>query len=227
MNIYSMFSPKKFVLVALGTLLTLSGLRAENPLLSVDFNAGGGTSTPTQDGFEPINITVGEMEGPLSLTFNPPGGDYSSGITMSLACGQTEEATGRFTARHWKAGQDEGEYTFSSMYSDAILGIGGQQFILSFTGLKPGKDYQVRFYFFSAKNPGLMELTDISSGQNAEVAQLAWDNKQEFSSTTSSDIFSVPLLVQASPEGKAVIRILNKEGSPFLNGFQLSENAGH
>ena len=164
------------------------------------------------------------MEGPLSLTFNPPGGDYSSGITMSLACGQTEDATGRFTARHWKAGQDEGEYTFSSMYSDAILGIGGQQFILSFTGLKPGKDYQVRFYFFSAKNPGLMELSDISSGQNAEVAQLAWDDKEEFSSATPNEIFSVPLQIQATAEGKAVIRILNKEGAPLLNGFQLFEN---
>lgn len=215
----------KRLLLVLGYTLSLGCLHAEPSLLAVDFNTTAKATNLNQEGFEPFDVSTGDMVGPLSINYSVSDTTaYPSGIGVTMACGKSENDQGRLTARIWKIEQDS--FPYKDLYSDAICGASGKQLIMALSGLKPLQRYKLCFYVLNSTRPGSLKLTDISSGEKGESTEAVWTNDYQLSESTAEDIFSTSLTADANAEGKVIISILatgNEKGA-FLNGFRIFES---
>ena len=210
----------KFILFSfLSCFFVLGYLRAQTPLLSVDFNAGAKTPSPTMVGFEQFDVSAGERTGPISISFPVQEKDYPSGIGVTLTTGKSIDEAGRLTGRVWKV--EHGDFTAADLYFDAICSADGKPLVLELTGLKPSRRYQLQFYCFSPTKPGSVKITDISSGEPADSAEGEWNNEFQFSESTSESIFMVTLAADSTSGGKIIVLINNKLGTAVLNGFRI------
>jgi hypothetical protein len=219
------------------------------PFLSVDFNANG--SPYTQDGFTAWAISTGNVQGPISQTFNDidaavaADGKISVTITFPLL-GETNvggvdfSAGGRATARDRGAIATTGTFTYGDLYRDFIGPAGNlwdsiqknSHTTLEFSGLVAGRAYEVRLFSFDASNPnrttifwdyttGLDGVPSVASGLRSSIT---YTSTTDFTATADNSIFSTTVTATANASGTISVRGAGGENSYglVLNGFQLT-----
>jgi hypothetical protein len=213
----------KFLFPFLGVLMSLGSLSAADPLLSVDFNAGGRTPSATAAGFQPFDVTVAEVMGPIAVSYPVNDSFYSGPVTVTITTGKSEEDTGRMTARASKEASEATDGGAVALYGDNIISVDKKPLFITITGLRSGKKYNVDFFAFSKTASGHEQFTDITTGEPADMAEAEWNGEVEITNSTPLDQYQATLGVQADAKGKVLIKVTNKDSAPFLNGLRISE----
>lgn len=207
-----------------GFLVSIGSLSAGTPLLSVDFNAGARTPTPTMAGFQPFDVTVADASGPMAISFPPADSLYPSQITVSVTTGKLESDAGRMTGRLCKVDSSVANVPVGALYYDAICSSDGKPLLVSISGLKAGKSYTIDFFAFSSTRSGKETFSDVTSGEAADSAQLEWTSDFQFSDSTPEDQFQATMGATADSNGKIIISVTNKLGTPLLSGLRIAES---
>lgn len=213
----------KFLFPFFGLLLSLASLVAGDPLLSVDFNAGGRTPSTTMAGFQPFDVTVADVMGPIAVSYPVNDTFYSGPITVTITAGKSEDDTGRMTARTSKEAAEPTNTGVVSLYGDAVLSVEKSPLFLTITGLRSGKKYNIDFFAFNKTPVGHEQFTDLTTGEPADIAEAEWNGDVEITDSTPLEQFQTTLGVQTDAKGKVLVKVTNKDGIPFLNGFRISE----
>lgn len=208
----------------LGLLASLGSLSAGTPLLSVDFNAGARTPTPTMTGFQPFDVTVADAAGPMAISFPPADNLYPSQITVSVTTGKVESDAGRMTGRLCKVDPSAANVPVGALYYDAICSSDGKPLLVSISGLKAGKKYNLDFFAFTSSRSGKETFSDVTAGEEADSAMVEWANDFQFSDSTPENEFQATLTVTADATGKVVISVANKLGPAILSGLRIAES---
>ncbi len=214
----------KFLFLLIGILVSVGSLRAENPLLAIDFNAGARTPTPTMNGFQPFDVTVADAAGPMAISFPPADNLYPSQITVSVTTGKAESDAGRMTGRLCKVDPSAANVPVGALYYDAICSSDGKPLLVSISGLKAGKKYNIDFLAFTSSRSGKETFSDVTSGEAADSATLEWANDFQFSDSTPENEFQATLAATADSTGKVIISVANKLGPAVLSGLRVAES---
>jgi len=214
----------KFLFSILGLLVSFGSLRAEMPLLAVDFNAGVRTTSPTMSGFQPFDVSAGDANSPIAVSFPPADNLYPSQITVSITTGKTEDDNGRVTGRQCKVDPSVADVPLGALYYDAICSSDGKPMLVSVSGLKAGKEYKIDFFAFTTTREGRETFSDVTAGEVGDSALIEWVDDFQFSDTTPENQFQATLTVTADANGKLIISVTNKPGPPILSGLRIWES---
>ena len=218
-------SHMKALSLILCTLLSLGSLCAKTPLLAVDFNAQGkGAPTPTMAGFQPFDVTMTEANGPVAASFSPADNLYPTQLTVAVTTGKSESDSEPVAGRLCTMDPSMAALPLGALYYDAICSLNGNPLIVSISGLKAGKKYNIEFFSFTSTRSGDQTFTDITAGEGGEFCEIKWVKDFQFTDSTPEEEFSASLTATADANGKVIISIANKLGSPLLSGFRISES---
>lgn len=217
---------KRYLALALAFFITYNAQAADpKSLLAVDFNAGEGSPSTTQAGFEEFNIGVGEMMAPLTQSYRTTASGYSGTLVVTLGRGDAGEREPMLTGRVSKELEDV-DLEGRDLLKDSVRPAAGNKqsyLIVRLEGLKKEQKYEIRLYAYLPNQEGSLKFVEWTMGAEGESAALNWFGNEHLSTANMPNSLSEVLTIRSDSQGMAEVRVLGDTTAPLLCGFTVLE----